>query len=41
MRVPGSAVATHDALETWVAPAVAEAQAKPPKPPKTPKKPKS
>jgi hypothetical protein len=40
MRVPGSAVATDEALEGWVAPAVAEAQAKPPKPPKAPKTPR-
>lgn len=38
MRVPGAAVATDDALESWVAPAVAEAQAKAPKPPKAAKK---
>jgi TfoX/Sxy family transcriptional regulator of competence genes len=40
MRVPGSALATEAALEEWVAPAVAEARAKPPKPPKAPKKPR-
>ena len=41
VRVPGPAVATDAALEEWVAPAVAEAQAKAPKPPKTPKAPKA
>lgn len=34
MRVPGPAVATTQALASWVEPAVAEAQAKPPKPAK-------
>jgi TfoX/Sxy family transcriptional regulator of competence genes len=40
MRVPGPVVGTEAALEEWVAPAVAEAQAKDPKPPKPPKPPK-
>jgi TfoX/Sxy family transcriptional regulator of competence genes len=41
MRVPGAVVATDAELATWVEPAVAAAQAKPPKAPKPPKSPKA